>query len=133
MAGTQHPTAPTPTKIDLGAALASCTGHWKPRIVGALNGQEVKVAKLLGEFVWHRHDDTDELFLVMHGRLRIELHERTIVLDPGQAVIVPRGVEHRPIADEEVHVLLFETAGTINTGDAGGPLTVDKPERFTTA
>ncbi len=125
------PPTPTPSKIDLQEAIASCAGHWSPRIVGALNGQEVKVAKLLGEFVWHRHNDADELFLVLSGHLRVELRERTIFLDSGEALIVPRGVEHRPIADKEVHVLLFEPAGTINTGDAGGPLTVDLPEPFT--
>ena len=117
-------------KVDLSGALATFDGHWAPRIVGALNGQEVKVAKLLGEFVWHAHADADELFMVLRGRLRIELRERTITLDPGQFLIVPRGVEHRPVADEEVHVLLFEPAGTVNTGDAGGPLTVDAPQRL---
>ena len=117
-------------KVDLEAALASFDGHWEPRIIGALNGQEVKVAKLLGEFVWHSHADADELFMVLQGRLRMELRERTIILDPGQLFVVPRGVEHRPVAPEEVHVLLFEPAGTVNTGDAGGPLTVDAPERI---
>ncbi len=120
----------TVDKVDLAAALASFDGHWEPRIVGALNGQEVKVAKLLGEFVWHSHADADELFMVLKGRLRMELRGRTIILDPGQLFVVPRGVEHRPVAPEEVHVLLFEPAGTVNTGDAGGPLTVDAPERI---
>jgi len=116
--------APTPSKVSLERAFASFDAPWQPRIVGALNGQEVKLAKLLGEFVWHHHAEADELFLVLQGRLRMEFRERTVILDPGEMLIVPRGVEHRPVAEEEVQVLLFEPAGTINTGDAGGERTV---------
>ncbi|MEZ4383767.1 MAG: cupin domain-containing protein [Nannocystaceae bacterium] len=119
-----------PSKVNLAAALARFDAPWQPRIVGALNGQEVKVAKLRGEFVWHRHADADELFLVLRGSLRIELRDRTIALEEGEMVVIPRGVEHRPVADDEAHVLLFEPAGTVNTGDAGGPRTVAAPERL---
>jgi quercetin dioxygenase-like cupin family protein len=119
------------TKVDLAAALASFDAPWEPRIVGALNGQEVKVVKLRGAFVWHRHADADELFLVLRGSMRMELRGRApIVLGEGEMFVVPRGVEHRPVADEEAHVLLFEPAGTVNTGDAGGPRTVAAPERL---
>ncbi|MCB9701017.1 MAG: cupin domain-containing protein [Myxococcales bacterium] len=119
-----------PRVVSLEGSLAAFEGLWQPRIVGELNGQHVKVAKLRGEFVWHRHVDADELFLVLRGVLRIELRERALTLRAGEMVIIPRGVEHRPVADEEVHVLLFEPAGTLNTGDAGGPRTVREPERL---
>ncbi|MGP8296830.1 cupin domain-containing protein [Streptomyces inhibens] len=88
-----------------------------------LNDYEVKLAKLKGEFVWHTHDDTDELFLVISGRLTIRLRDGDVVLEPGELFVVPRGVEHCPVADEETAILLFEPAGTLNTGDAGGPRT----------
>lgn len=117
-------------KVDLAAALAAFDAPWEPRIVAALNGQEVKVVKLRGAFVWHRHADADELFLVLRGSMRMELRGRTIALGEGEMFVVPRGVEHRPVADEEAHVLLFEPAGTVNTGDAGGPRTVAAPERL---
>ncbi|MCA9661914.1 MAG: cupin domain-containing protein [Myxococcales bacterium] len=117
-------------KVDLAAALATFDAPWEPRIVAALNGQEVKVVKLRGAFVWHRHADADELFLVLRGSMRMELRGRTIALGEGEMFVVPRGVEHRPVADEEAHVLLFEPAGTVNTGDAGGPRTVAAPERL---
>jgi mannose-6-phosphate isomerase-like protein (cupin superfamily) len=106
----------SPDKIDLAAKLALFADHWNPRIVAELNGQQVKLVKLLGEFVWHHHEREDELFLVLAGRLRMEFRDRAVELDPGQAIVVPRGVEHRPVAEAEVHVLLFEPASTINTG-----------------
>ncbi len=105
---------------------------WSPRVVAALNGQEVKLAKLEGEFIWHAHEDEDELFLVISGELEIELREdgveKSVTLAPGELVVVPRGVEHRPIARQGAEVLLFEPSGTVNTGTAGGERTVENPE-----
>lgn len=103
--------------VNLAEKLALIDEHWRPKVVGALNGQEVKLVKLLGEFVWHHHDREDELFLVLAGRLRIEFRDRVVTLDPGEFVIVPHGVEHRPVAEAEVAVLLFEPAATRNTGN----------------
>jgi mannose-6-phosphate isomerase-like protein (cupin superfamily) len=117
-------------KVSLAAKLALFPTHWDPKIVAELNGQHVKVVKLLGEFVWHRHEAEDELFLVLKGRLAMEFRDRTVTLDEGELIVVPRGVEHRPVAAEEVHVLLFEPAGTVNTGTAGGERTVAAPERI---
>ena len=116
--------------VDLAERLSRFSSHWDPKIVAELNGQHVKVVKLLGPFVWHRHESEDELFLVLRGSLAMELHDRTLTLREGQLVVIPRGVEHRPVAEEEVHVLLFEPASTLNTGDAGGPMTVPSPERI---
>ncbi len=101
-----------------------------PRIVGERNGQHVKLVKLLGAFVWHHHDDEDELFLVVKGRFRMEFRDRSIWLEEGEFLIVPRGVEHRPVADEEAHVLLFEPASTLNTGNVRDDRTVDTPARI---
>ena len=100
------------------------------KIVAELNGQHVKVVKLLGEFVWHHHEAEDELFLVLEGRLAMEFRDRTVTLGPGELIVVPHGVEHRPVAADEVHVLLFEPESTVNTGTAGGERTVAKPERI---
>jgi mannose-6-phosphate isomerase-like protein (cupin superfamily) len=109
-------------KVELAARLAAITEHWRPKVVGELNGQEVKLAKLHGEFVWHHHENEDELFLVVRGRLRIEIRGQDAVeLAPGEFVIVPRGVEHRPVAAEEVELMLFEPAGTRNTGNVVDP------------
>ena len=104
-------------RIDLEHALSRFDDHWSPRIIAALNGQEVKLAKFRGAFDWHAHADEDELFLVLDGRFRMEFRDRTVDLEAGQLIVVPRGVEHRPVADEECSVLLFEPAGLINTGD----------------
>ncbi|MBI2841692.1 MAG: cupin domain-containing protein [Acidobacteria bacterium] len=104
------------------------TDHWHPRVVGELNGQHVKLVKFSGEFVWHQHDTEDELFLVLRGRFRMEFRDRGVEVGSGEFLIVPRGVEHRPIATEEVHVLLFEPASTVNTGDARDARTVTEPE-----
>lgn len=105
-------------KVNLAEAYASFDEHWAPRLAGELNGQAVKLAKADGEFVWHRHEDADELFLVTSGELRIELRDDPdVVLREGEFVIVPRGVEHRPVADEEAEILLFEPAETRNTGN----------------
>jgi mannose-6-phosphate isomerase-like protein (cupin superfamily) len=105
-------------KVDLAAALAKIDAHWQPHVAAELNGQEVRLAKLLGEFAWHAHEREDELYLVLEGRLELRLRERTIELGPGQLFVVPRGVEHQPFAAEECSVLLFEPAATVNTGDA---------------
>ena len=104
-------------KINLADKLALIREHWRPRVVGALNGQEVKLVKFRGEFVWHHHEHEDELFLTIRGRFRVEFRDRVVELAPGELLIVPRGVEHRTVADEEAEVLLFEPAATRNTGN----------------
>lgn len=109
--------------VDLAAKLALFTEHWSPKVVATLNDYEVKLVKLQGDFVWHSHPDTDELFLVIDGTLTIQLRDGDITLGPGQLFVVPRGVEHCPRADGEVKALLLEPAGVVNTGEAGGPLT----------
>lgn len=115
-------------KVNLGEKLSLFTSHWEPKIVGELNGQHVKLVKFRGPFLWHKHDDEDEMFLVLRGEFDMEFRDRTVPLREGEFLIVPRGVEHRPVAEREAHVLLFEPASTINTGDAGGPRTVAQPE-----
>ena len=117
-------------KVNIREKLALFHDHWSPKIVGELNGQHVKLVKFQGEFVWHKHDHEDELFLVVKGRFRMEYRDRHVWLEEGEFLIVPRGVEHRPVAEEEVHVLLFEPAGTLNTGDVGDERTVQEPERI---
>lgn len=109
--------------LDIADKLSLVSEHWSPKVVARLNDYEIKVVKLKGEFVWHTHDDTDELFLVVRGELRIQLRDGDVVLRPGQLFVVPRGVEHCPIADGEVHAVLVEPVGVVNTGDAGGALT----------
>jgi mannose-6-phosphate isomerase-like protein (cupin superfamily) len=104
--------------IDLSEKLSTFAEHWSPRTVTQFNDCDVMVVKVQGEFVWHKHDDTDDFFLVLKGKLDIQLRDRTITLGPGQMYVVPRGVEHRPVAREEVHLLLIEPTGTPNTGDA---------------
>lgn len=98
--------------------------YWRPRVVAELNGQHVKLVKLSGEFVWHKHDDEDELFFVVEGRLRMDFRDREVIVEKGELIVIPRGVEHRPFAAEEVHVMLFEPASTVNTGDATDARTV---------
>ncbi len=117
-------------KINLSEKLALIAEHWKPHVVGELNGQHVKLAKVLGTFDWHHHEGEDELFLVLSGRLAIEFRDRTVELEPGEICIVPRGVDHRPVAAEEVHILLFEPASTLNTGNVRTDRTVDRPQRL---
>ncbi|MBN1584687.1 MAG: cupin domain-containing protein [Anaerolineae bacterium] len=112
-------------KVNLGEKLALFDETWSPRIVGELNGQQVKLAKLRGEFVWHHHEAEDELFLVLKGRLVIKLEERDIVLEEGEFLIVPRGVEHKPVAEQEAHVLLFEPKSTLNTGNVRNERTIE--------
>jgi len=103
--------------INLAEKLATFEDYWSPRTVAQLNDNDVMVVKLRGEFVWHKHDETDDFFLVLKGRLDIELRDRTVTLGPGEMCVVPKGVEHRPVAREEVHLLLIEPTGTPNTGD----------------
>lgn len=117
-------------KVDMAAKFSQMREHWSPRIVGELNGQQVKLAKLKGEFIWHRHEHEDELFLVLKGTLRMRLRDREVVINEGEFLIVPRGVEHLPIADDEVQVMLFEPAGTLNTGDVRDARTIDNPEHL---
>lgn len=104
--------------INLTEKLGSFAEHWHPKTVGHFNGHDLMVVKIKGEFVWHKHDDTDDFFLVLKGRLTIQLRAETVELGPGEMFVVPKGVEHCPIAEEETHLLLIERAGTPNTGDA---------------
>jgi mannose-6-phosphate isomerase-like protein (cupin superfamily) len=117
-------------KVNLRDKLARFTAHWQPKIVGELNGQLVKLVRFQGPFVWHHHEQEDELFLVVKGRFRMELRDRVVWLEEGEFFIVPRGVEHRPVADEEAQVLLFEPATTLNTGNVRDALTQPDLERI---
>ncbi|HEX5409698.1 MAG TPA: cupin domain-containing protein [Gemmatimonadaceae bacterium] len=117
-------------KVNCAEKLALFSEYWTPRIVGELNGQQVKLVKLKGEFVWHHHDNEDELFLVVRGTLRMRLRGGDIILDKGEFLIVPRGVEHQPVAEEEVHLLLFEPASTLNTGNMRNERTIEHPEHI---
>ena len=117
-------------KVNLAAVFARFADHWSPKVVGELNGQQVKLVKFAGPFVWHKHDAEDELFLVVRGAFRMEFRDRTVDLAAGEFLIVPRGVEHRPVAGDEVEVLLFEPATTLNTGNVRDAKTVDRPERL---
>jgi mannose-6-phosphate isomerase-like protein (cupin superfamily) len=112
-----------PGAINLDQKFAKFSQHWSPHIIAQLNDFHIKSAKVRGEFVWHRHDDTDELFLVHKGTLTIRYRDRDVILRAGEMHVVPKGVEHKPAADEECQILLIEPAGTLNTGDAGGELT----------
>jgi mannose-6-phosphate isomerase-like protein (cupin superfamily) len=103
--------------ISLADKLADFTEYWQPRTVAEFNGHDVMVVKAKGEFVWHKHDETDDLFLVLRGKLVIQLRDRDVELGPGDLFVVPKGVEHRPVAEEEVHIMLIEPSGTPNTGD----------------
>jgi mannose-6-phosphate isomerase-like protein (cupin superfamily) len=104
-------------KVNLAAKLALFAEHWKPRTVAQLNDYVIMVVKVQGEFVWHKHDETDDFFLVLDGEVQIRLRDRTVVLGPGELFVVPRGVEHQPFAKKEAHILLIEPKGTANTGD----------------
>ncbi|MBN1988826.1 MAG: cupin domain-containing protein [Bacteroidales bacterium] len=118
------------SKVDVWQKLSLFNDYWNPRIVGELNGQCVKLAKFKGEFVWHKHDAEDELFYVLDGVLTIEFRDREVTLMPNELIVVPRGVEHRPVAKEEVSVMLFEPSATLNTGDAQGSLTRNSLEKI---
>lgn len=118
-------------KINLSEKFSLFTEHWSPKIVGALNGQEVKLVKFKGPFVWHHHEEEDELFYVVKGSFDMELRDKTITINAGEFIIIPRGVEHRPNAEEEVEVLLFEPAQTLNTGNIrDDPKTVKRPDHL---
>ncbi len=123
-----------PAKVALASAFASFDDAWSPRLAARVDDTDVRLVKLRGDFVWHRHEAEDELFLVVKGRLRLELREptgeRAVELHEGELLIVPRGVEHRPVADAEVHVLLFEPASTLNTGDTREARTAEQLERL---
>jgi mannose-6-phosphate isomerase-like protein (cupin superfamily) len=109
--------------INFGEKLSKFSGRWSPRIIARMNDYEFKLAKIEGEFVWHKHDETDETFVVIDGEMQIELRDGSVTLRAGEMFVVPRGVEHKPFAARECHVMIIEPAGTVNTGDAGGELT----------
>ena len=117
-------------KIILKEKFAQFSEHWSPKILTDLNGQQVKAAKLLGEFDWHHHENEDELFWVMHGTLEMHFRDRVVEVQPGEIIVVPKGVEHKPVAHEEVHIILFEPASTLNTGEAVTDRTVKNLDRI---
>ena len=117
-------------RVRLAEKFALFTEHWSPRVVAELNAQKVKLVKFQGEFTWHHHEHEDELFLVHRGSFRMEFRDRTVTLAAGDLLVVPRGVEHRPVADAEVEVVLFEPATTLNTGNVRDARTVDVPGRL---
>jgi len=117
-------------KVNIGEKFARIEDYWRPRIAGELNGQQVKLVKFLGPFVWHHHEEEDELFLVIKGRMRMEFRDRAVPVGEGEFIIVPRRVEHRPVAQDEVQVLLFEPASTLNTGNVQDERTLRELERI---
>lgn len=120
----------TPDKVNLAQKFSQFSDHWNPRVVGELNGQQVKLAKFIGEFIWHSHEHEDEFFLVVKGSFRMEFRDKSVVLQEGDFLVVPRGVEHKPVAEQEAHVLMFEPATTINTGSIQSELTKTDLERI---
>lgn len=110
-------------KVNVWDKLAKIQDHWNPRIAGELNGQYVKLVKFQGAFIWHKHEEEDELFYVLSGEFNMEFRDKTLLLKENEFIVVPRGVEHRPVADKEVSVLLFEPKSTLNTGDQKGDMT----------
>ncbi len=117
-------------KVNLAEKFSLFSDHWNPKVVGELNGQLVKLVKFKGEFVWHHHDDEDELFYVLKGSFDMQMRDKTITINEGEFIIIPRGVEHRPVAKEEVEVMLFEPAATLNTGNVLGEKTVFEPGKL---
>jgi len=117
-------------KVNLAEKFARFSEHWSPKIVGQVDDYEIKLAKLQGEFVWHKHDDADELFLVTQGQLTIRLRDGEVALAAGELFVVPRGVEHQPAAENECEILLFERKGLVNTGEVVEARTVARPERI---
>ena len=117
-------------KVNVGEKFREIREYWKPYIVAELNGQHVKLDKLKGEFVWHHHQNEDEMFLVVKGRFRMEFRDEHVWVEEGEFIVVPRGVEHRPVAEEEAHILLFEPASTLNTGNVRDERTLEKLERI---
>jgi mannose-6-phosphate isomerase-like protein (cupin superfamily) len=116
--------------INLNQKFSLFHDHWSPKIIGELNGQEVRIAKVKGEFIWHQHQEEDELFFVIQGQLKIEFRDRIVEINPGEMLIVPKGTEHKPIAEEEVWLMLFEPAGIKHTGEVKHELTVEQCERI---
>jgi mannose-6-phosphate isomerase-like protein (cupin superfamily) len=122
-------------KVNLAQKFAMFTDHWNPRVIGQINDYEIKIVKVQGEFVWHQHDQTDELFLVLAGRLGLQVREangdeRTIWLEPGELIIIPRGIEHCPVAEIETQLMLLEPKGTVNTGDTPSERTVTEVDHL---
>ena len=117
-------------KINIAQKLAAFDEHWSPKIIGQVNDCHVKLAKLKGEFIWHTHDDEDEMFLVVKGRLTMRFRHKSVEVGEGEIIIVPRGVEHLPVAEEEVHVMLIEPTSTRNTGNIRNERTIDAPEHL---
>ncbi|MDL1892978.1 cupin domain-containing protein [Sphingobacteriales bacterium CHB3] len=117
-------------KVNLSEKFSLFSEHWQPKIVAELNGQAVKLAKVKGEFVWHHHDAEDELFFVVKGTLTIKFRDKDIVLNEGEMIVVPKGVEHKPVAENEVWLMLFEPIQTLNTGNVENERTVESPERI---
>jgi len=117
-------------KINISQKLSLFTDYWNPRIAGELNGQQIKLAKLLGEFVWHKHDHEDEMFMVISGSLKIEFRDKTVEINPNEFIIVPKGVEHRPVAEKEVSIMLFEPQSTLNTGNIQHEFTKNKLDKI---
>ena len=117
-------------KINLTEKFNLFSEHWTPKIVTELNGQHVKIAKLLGEFEWHQHENEDELFWIVKGKLLVHFRDKSVELSPGEILVIPKGVEHKPEAPEEVHLVMFEPVGTVNTGETESDRTVAQPERI---
>ncbi|MFC1629084.1 cupin domain-containing protein [Gemmatimonadota bacterium] len=117
-------------KVNLSEAFGRFDEFWSPKVIGEVNDCLVKLAKVKGEFVWHRHEEEDELFMVVKGRFTLRFRDRDVELEEGELMIVPRGVEHLPVADEEAHLLVFEPGTTLNTGEVRSDRTVDSPERL---
>lgn len=117
-------------KINIAEKLALFSDYWNPRIAGELNGQHIKLAKFKGEFAWHKHENEDEMFLVIKGGFKMELRDKIIDLKEGEMIIIPKGTEHRPVAKDEVHIMLFEPVSTLNTGDVKNDLTRDSLEKI---
>ncbi len=117
-------------KVNITEKFSQFSEHWTPKIVGELNGQHVKLARLKGEFVWHKHDNEDELFFVVEGVLTIEFRDKTETVNKGEFIIVPKGIEHKPVANEEVLVMIFEPTTTLNTGDTENELTQHQLDRL---
>jgi mannose-6-phosphate isomerase-like protein (cupin superfamily) len=117
-------------KVNVAEKFKQVKEYWKPYIVAELNGQQVKIDKLKGEFVWHHHENEDEMFLVTKGRFRMEFRKRHVWIEEGELIVVPRGVEHRPVAEEETHILLFEPASTLNTGNVQNQRTLKEIQKI---
>jgi mannose-6-phosphate isomerase-like protein (cupin superfamily) len=119
-----------PTQVSLSSTFSQIHEHWEPHIAGELNGQHIKLVKFQGEFVWHHHENEDEMFLVVKGSFRMEFRDKSVLLNEGEFIIVPRGVEHKPVGDEECWVMLFEPASTLNTGNVVNERTVHELKRL---